>query len=183
MSDAEHWDRRYLAEGPTPRQKVGPPEVFAAHAHAFPTTGFALDIACGQGRTAVWLAERGMAVHGVDVSAVAIAHAAAAARDRRVAGRCRFEVADLDGGLPAGPPADVIVCHLFRDERLDAALVTRLAPGGLLAIAALSEVGAAPGRFRVRAGELTTAFAALDVVAAGEGSGTAWLMGRRPASC
>ncbi|MGE2715578.1 SAM-dependent methyltransferase [Mycolicibacterium litorale] len=182
MSDGAHWDRRYARLGPAPAEAVGLPDVFAAHADAFPTTGFALDVACGQGRAALWLAQRGMTVQGLDVSAVAIEHATAAARRRGVADRCTFEVADLDGGLPSGPPADVIVCHLFRDARLDRALIARLAPGGLLAIAALSEVGAAPGRFRVRAGALGDAFAELQVVAAGEGSGTAWLVGRRRGS-
>lgn len=183
MSDGAHWDRRYARLGPARDGAIGLPDVFAAHADAFPATGSALDIACGQGRIALWLAERGMAVRGVDVSAVAIAHAAAAAREHRLADRCRFEVADLDGGLPPGPQAEVIVCHLFRDPRLDRALITRLAPGGLLAIAALSEVGAAPGRFRVRPHELSDAFAELDVVAAGEEAGIAWLLARRPAPC
>ncbi|BBY15794.1 class I SAM-dependent methyltransferase [Mycolicibacterium litorale] len=181
--DGAHWDRRYAELGPAPVGAVALPGVFAPHSSAFPTEGAALDLACGQGRIGLWLAELGLTVHGSDVSAVAIEQAAAAARQRGVSDRCRFEVLDLDGGLPVGPPADVIVCHMFRDERLDRALVARLAPGGLLAIAALSEVGAAPGRFRTRPGELAEAFADLDVVAAGEGSGTAWLMGRRPRSC
>ncbi|WP_372443068.1 cyclopropane-fatty-acyl-phospholipid synthase family protein [Mycolicibacterium baixiangningiae] len=182
VSDGAHWDRRYTQLGPTPAEAVGLPDVFAPHRAAFPTEGFALDIACGQGRTAVWLAERGLTVLGFDISEVAVEQAAATARQRRVADRCRFEVVDLDGGLPAGPAADVIVCHLFREERLDRALAERLAPGGLLAIAALSEVGSAPGRYRVRQGALTNAFADLDVVAADEGSGVAWLLGRRHCS-
>jgi SAM-dependent methyltransferase len=183
MNDGAHWDHRYERLGPASDEAIGLPGVFAAHSSQFPITGFALDIGCGQGRIALWLAERGMSVTGYDVSAVAAQYAAAAARRRQVADRCRFEVVDLDPGLPAGPSADVIVCHLFRDARLDRALVERLAPGGLLAIAVLSEVGAAPGRFRARAGELVDAFSDLDVVAAGEGSGTAWLVGRRSSSC
>jgi hypothetical protein len=42
----------------------------------------------------------------------------------------------------------------------------------------LSEVGAAPGPFRAKPGELTAAFAELDPVAAGEGEGQAWLLAR-----
>jgi hypothetical protein len=85
---------------------------------------------------------------------------------------------DLDDGLPAGPPIDVILCHKFRDRRLDQAIIDRLAPGGVLAISALSEVGAAPGPFRATPGELPAAFAELDIVAAGEGQGQAWLLAR-----
>ncbi|SRX95273.1 putative methyltransferase [Ilumatobacter coccineus YM16-304] [Mycobacterium shimoidei] len=146
----------------------------------FPTTGQALDLACGQGLTAVWLARRGMAVWGLDVSAVAIDQARDLARACGVDDRCRFEVVDLDHGLPPGPAVQVIVCNRFRDRRLDAAIIRRLAPGGLLAITALSEVGAAaPGPFRAAAGELTAAFGQLDVITAGEGGGAAWLLARR----
>lgn len=158
---------------------IGVPACFAPVAAEFPHAGSALDIACGQGRFAVWLAARGMHVWGVDISAVAVAHAAALARHHDVVAHCRFDVTDLDDGLPPGPPIDVLVCHLFRDRRLDDALVARLVPGGLLAIAVLSEVGAAPGPFRARRGELIAAFGHLNVIAAGEGDGTAWLLARR----
>jgi SAM-dependent methyltransferase len=117
-------------------------------------------------------------VWGLDVSVVAIDQARDLAERSGVADRCRFDVADLDKGLPDGPPVDVILCHKFRDRRLDQAMVGRLAPGGLLAIAALSEVGAAPGPFRAGGGELRAAFADLSVVAAGEGEGYAWLLAR-----
>jgi 2-polyprenyl-3-methyl-5-hydroxy-6-metoxy-1,4-benzoquinol methylase len=138
----------------------------------------ALDLACGQGVGAVWLARRGLSVLGLDVSTVAIDQARDLARRSAVADRCRFDVFDLDDGLPAGPPVAVILCNKFRDRRLDQTLIERLAPGGLLAIAALSEVGGAPGPFRAPPGELPAAFAELDLVAAGEGRGYAWLLAR-----
>ena len=74
---------------------------------------------------------------------------------------------------------NLVLCHRFRDPRLDAQIIDRLAPGGLLAICVLSEVGATPGRFRAAPGELRTAFAALDVLAAGQGDGQAWLLAAR----
>lgn len=154
------------------------PAVFAAYQDLFPSTGRALDLACGQGGASVWLARRGLDVLGVDVSPVAIGRARELASGNGVGARCRFEVADLDDGMPAGPPVDVILCHKFRDRRLDAAIVERLAPGGLLAISALSEVGAKPGPFRVRAGELPAAFASLEQIAAEEGDGEAFLLAR-----
>ncbi|WP_167106308.1 methyltransferase domain-containing protein [Mycobacterium sp. DL592] len=174
--DRVRWDGRHADREPGP---VGPPGLFAAYESAFPVAGHALDLACGQGEVSVWLAVRGLHVLGVDVSPVAIAAARELAVRNAVDGRCRFEVLDLDGGLPPGPPANVIVCNKFRDRRLDAAIVERLAPGGLLAISALSEVGAHPGPFRVAAGELEHAFADLDVLAASEADGQAWLLARR----
>jgi hypothetical protein len=119
-----------------------------------------------------------MTVSGFDVSPVAIAQATDLALASGVAPRCRFVVADLDAGLPPGPPADVVLCHRFRDSRLDDDIIARLAPGGLLGISALSEVGASPGPFRVEARELNRAFAALDLIAASEGDGQAWLLAR-----
>ena len=126
----------------------------------------------------MWLATLGLLVRGLDVSPVAVGLARDLARRRGVAARCRFDVVDLDGGLPGGPPVEVIACHRFRDPRLDRAIVRRLAPGGLLAIAVLSEVGVGPGPFRAAPGELTAAFAALEVIAAGERRGEAWLLAR-----
>lgn len=174
--DRAHWDDRYARLEPAAVDAVGLPARFAPSAEAFPTAGAALDLACGQGRAAVWLARRGLDVLGIDVSAVAVNQARELAARAGVADRCRFDVWDLDDGLPPGPPAAVILCHRFRDARLDDAVVARLAPGGLLAVTALSEVGATPGRFRVAAGELPRAFAALDLLDAGEAAGEAWLL-------
>jgi SAM-dependent methyltransferase len=176
--DRRRWDERYANLRPASVASVEPPGVFATYAEVFPTTGRALDLACGQGIGAVWLARRGLDVLGLDISPVAIAQARDLAERTGVGDRCRFGVFDLDDGLPAGPPVDVILCHKFRDRRLDQALIGRLAPGGLLAIAVLSEVGAAPGPFRAVAGELPAAFADLNVVAAGEREGYAWLLAR-----
>lgn len=181
-ADRRRWDERYATTAPPAVRAVGPPDFLAPHAELLPGAGSALDLACGPGLAAVWLATRGLAVQGVDVSPVAVDHARDLADRAGVSDRCRFEVFDLDGGLPAGPPVDVILCHRFRDRRLDRAIVERLAPGGLLAIAVLSEVGGSPGPFRAAAGELPAAFADLELVAADEGAGCAWLLARAPKS-
>lgn len=178
--DRERWDARYAGLPAPPVERVGPPGRLAPFAEAFPTSGRALELACGQGSASVWLAGRGLDVLGVDVSPVAVAQAKALAAAVGRAERCRFLVWDLDAGLPDGAPVDVVVCHRFRDARLDRAVVERLGPGGLLAVVALSEVGATPGPFRVAAGELPAAFADLEVLHAGEGDGEAWLLARRP---
>lgn len=173
--DRIRWDAAYTERGAAAPPAL--PAVFADHEDLFPHAGAALEIACGAGGAAVWLAQRGLDVHGVDVSAVALERARALAEQHGVA--VCFEAADLDGGVPAGEPVNVLLCNKFRDPRLDKQIVDRLAPGGLLAICVLSEVGATPGRFRAAPGELRTAFSALDEIAAGEGDGQAWLLARR----
>ncbi len=183
MSDNDRirWNARYLGQGAPPTDAIGLAAVFQPYHDTFPHSGRALDVACGPGLGAVWLALRGLTVWGLDVSEVAIDQARDLARRHRVDDRCRFEIVDLDHGLPPGPPVDVIYCHKFRDRRLDRTMVERLTPGGLLAIAVLSQFGAAPGPFRAAPGELDAAFADLEPIAAGEGGGQAWLLARRRA--
>jgi SAM-dependent methyltransferase len=173
--DRARWDRRYTASDGDAATAVGLPALFRPFADHFPTAGCALDIACGRGSGALWLARRGMQVRGYDVSAAAIAQASAAAQAGGLAERCGFVVADLDAGLPPGPSAAVVLCSMFRDPRLDAAIVARLGSGGVLAISALSERSAGPGRFRVPPDEFLAPFAALEVIAAGD----AWLLARK----
>jgi len=181
MSDADRlrWDGRYTTRGPAHVEVASLPTVFAHYADEFPVAGKALDLACGQGGTSVWLARRGLRVWGVDASPVVIDQARDLADRCQVLQRCRFSVTDLDDGLPVGEPMDAIVCHRFRAQHLYPAIVERLAPGGLLAISVLSEVGADPGPYRAPPGELSAAFAELELIAAGEGDGIAWLVARR----
>jgi 2-polyprenyl-3-methyl-5-hydroxy-6-metoxy-1,4-benzoquinol methylase len=176
--ERRHWDERHAGAG------VGSgipalPTAFAAIEDWFPIGGRALEIACGRGELSVWLAMRGMDVLGVDVSPAAVDLAAGLASLSAVADRCRFEVWDLDDGLPPGPPVDLVVCHMYRESRLDQELIERVAPCGLIAIASLSEVGGAPGRFRAAPGELREAFAALETLSDSEDDGVAWLVGSK----
>ena len=178
--DRRRWDRRHRALDAVDPAALELPTVFDVAASEFPSTGHALELACGRGATSVWLARRGLDVLGVDVSPAAIEQAGELAGRAGVADRCRFEVHDLDAGLPDGSPADVIVSHMYRPTGLGSAIIERLVPGGLLAVAVLSEVDSEPGRFRAAAGELAREFAALDVLIHEEGHGRAWLVARRP---
>ena len=128
--DRLRWDAVYAARGVADVEPAVPAD-FRAAEHRFPTTGRALDLACGRGGAAVWLARRGLAVWGLDVSAVAIDQARARAAQWQVAHRCRFDVVDLDHGLPPGPPVDVVICHRFRAPDLTDAVIDRLAAAGI----------------------------------------------------
>lgn len=180
--DRRNWDDRYRIRTPTRSEDVRLPEPFTSHADRFPAAGTALELACGAGAVSVWLAGRGLNVRGLDISDVAIGEARKLAQDNEVGHRCQFDVVDLDAGLPAGVHADVICCFLFRDRGLYRSIIDRLAPGGLLAMSVLSEVGAQPSRHRAGPGELTDAFAELDRIAAGEGGGRAWLLASKIAA-
>lgn len=177
--DRVRWDQRYGDREGLSDDDVALPAVFQPFAETFPTAGHALDLACGRGGAAVWLAQRGLEVWGYDVSPVAITQARGLAELAGVAARCHFAAIDLDDGLPVGRPLDMLVCNGFRDRSLYRPIRDRLAAGGLLAISVLSEVGASSGPFRAKAGELAQAFDGLAVIAAREADGHSWLLARR----
>lgn len=181
-ADRERWDQRYAAWDGARQPLV--PSAFADVGDLLPRVGRAIDVACGAGEAAVWLAQRGMKVQGFDVSPVAIGQATQLASAADVTARCRFGVASIDAGLAdvddAGDgPFDLVLCHLFRSPDHYAALADLVAPGGVLAVAVLSEVGASAGRFRAAPGELATAFEALTVTTMSEEDGVARWIGRR----
>jgi SAM-dependent methyltransferase len=177
--DRIRWDRRYAGQPVATIDDVGLPPPFRPFTALFPRCGTALDLACGRGAAAVWLARRGLTVAAHDISAIAAEAAQGLARRFGCAARCVVSVTDLDEGLPPGGPVNVLLCNDFRDPRLYESMLHRLAAGGLLAISVLSEVGGGTGRYRAPAGELTRAFASLEILASGEADGRAWLLARR----
>lgn len=86
---AGDWDARYAGDELV--WSAGPNQFLARELSDLePGTG--LDVACGEGRNALWLAERGWRMIGVDFSAVAIDKARAIAARRHL--DVSFEVAD-----------------------------------------------------------------------------------------
>ncbi|CQD21225.1 methyltransferase [Mycolicibacterium conceptionense] len=108
--------------------------------------GRALDLGCGEGGDAVWLAENGWRVTAVDVSETALGRAAAEAQARGVADQITFERHDLAESLPDGPfdlvSAQFLQSPIFMDR---ADMLRRaadvVAPGGRLVVV---DHGAAP---------------------------------------
>jgi SAM-dependent methyltransferase len=182
QDDANRWDERYDGvTGAAPRA----PEVLERWAGLeclVPSAGRCLDVACGTGGVALWLADRGLEVVALDVSGVAIdvlRRAASTAPARRIDTR----VVDLDDGLPDDlVDLDLVVCQRFRDPSLYGSFIDRLDHGGLAFVTVLSVVGAAePGPFHAPAGELRRAFARDDceVLHEFEGDGVAHAVVRR----
>jgi len=88
-SDQTHWDDRYRATLNGPRTP-SIPERYAAFADAFAAAGTALEIACGTGAAAVWLAKQGVHTRAYDISPVAIETANQLAAKHDVRDRCHF---------------------------------------------------------------------------------------------
>jgi len=104
--------------------------VLHEHAHLLPAHGQALDLACGLGANALFLAERGLAVSAWDRSSVAIerVQAEAVARGLNVTASVR----DVVHQPPAAASFDVIVVAHFLARDLFPALLAALRPGGLM---------------------------------------------------
>lgn len=127
----DRWNERYHA---TPLLWSAEPNRFveAELAGIEPSTG--LDLACGEGRNAIWLAELGWQMVGVDFSSVAIERARRLSNQRDVA--IEWITADLEEWAPGRSFGLVLIAylHLPSSERTE---LTRRAsewvePGGWL---------------------------------------------------
>ena len=126
----EDWDKRYASVENLWAVK---PNRFLVAEVAGLEQGRALDLACGEGQNAIWLATLGWDVTGVDYSEMAIAKARA--RAERDGVRVTFECADLLEYEAAAGAFDLVVVlylHIPSDGRKHvlARASTALAPGG-----------------------------------------------------
>ncbi|CAN7400404.1 NAD(P)/FAD-dependent oxidoreductase [Microbacterium sp. LjRoot45] len=129
-----HWEQRYAENTRFWSGRVN--ATTAAVVGGLPARGTALEVGCGEGADAVWLAEQGWEVTAVDVSASAIERARAAAVERGVADRVHFVVADAVDALPDGP-FDLVVSSFLHSWEGDFPRIgilrdaaSRVAPGG-----------------------------------------------------
>lgn len=94
------WDDSYASGEPLPWDTGSPDPMLVdmIESRAIPP-GRTLEVGCGTGTNAIYLARHGFDVLGVDISPVAVEHARGKAHER-----CRFEVLDfLTETPPAGP--------------------------------------------------------------------------------
>ncbi|HET8953553.1 MAG TPA: methyltransferase domain-containing protein [Solirubrobacteraceae bacterium] len=185
MSELEdprvRWNARYAAKGQELFERA-PSEWVAEHrdvivAHG---PGRVVDVACGGGRNAVFLAEHGFDVDAVDVSDVAIDGVSAVARYRGL----RITAARADVVLTPfpRPPYRVVLTMNFLRRELFGRLEDAVDDGGLLVFQSWMDHPrlAHP----LQPGELPNAFASLEVLAYREDPGAmrAGIVARRPAA-
>jgi SAM-dependent methyltransferase len=146
------WDERHRAAPPSLEPD---PVLVSAAEHLKP--GRALDLACGTGRNALWLAERGWNVTAVDGSraAIEILQSRSSAIDARVA--------DLERGEYAIEPRawDLIAIIRYLQRDLFEAAKAGVAPGGLIVATALL---GDRGRYRMHPGELRRYFEGWEIL-------------------
>ena len=131
--DAQQWDDRY---GHDELLWTAEPNRFLVAELSGLQPGRALDVGCGEGRNAVWLAEQGWTVTGVDFSEVGLDKARRLAHARHV--NVTFELADVTTYQPGADFDLVIVMYLHLPEsaraRAFANAARGLAPGGTLLV-------------------------------------------------
>ncbi len=143
---ATFWEERYAA---TERSWSGLPNAALVETAAHLAPGSALELGCGEGADARWLAERGWRVTALDISPTAVERAAAlasaSAAVAEAGGGVDARVADLSGPWPVEGEFELVLASflhspvaLDRAEILRRALA-RVAPGGRLLVISHAE--------------------------------------------
>ncbi len=121
------WNQKYC------RSTTGSPEparILKDFAHLLPARGNALDIACGLGGNALFLAERGLDTQALDISPVAIEKLRGFATQRNL--DIQYTAQDIQAFDWEEKRFDVIVVSRFLDRSLASSMIAGLKPGGLL---------------------------------------------------
>jgi SAM-dependent methyltransferase len=136
MSAEAYWDARYAQSD---RIWSGEPNTVLVAEITDLEPGRALDLGCGEGGDAIWLARQGWRVTATDVSRVVLDRAARYAAAAEVADRIDWQWHDLAVSFPAGT-FDLVSAHFLhshlempREEILRTAAAA-VAPGGVLLI-------------------------------------------------
>ena len=136
VTPAEAWEFRYAEQ---PQRWSGNPNATLVDVVGGLVPGRAVDLGCGEGADAIWLARQGWTVLGVDISPTAVSRAHGAAVEAGIDGRASFEAHDLSTWEPDGE-VDLVTASFFhsREELARADILRRVtahvAPGGHVAI-------------------------------------------------
>jgi SAM-dependent methyltransferase len=168
--DIQSWDERYrTASRPREDLEAPPTPLVVRIAKALPA-GNALDLACGAGRNALWLAEHGWRVTAVDGSATAIDILRTRARERGLDVISR--VADLEtGGYKIKPGTwDLIAIAYYLQPDLIESAKAGLKPGGVIVVIVhITVPGEEPTKHRLPPGELIRRFEGWETLHSFEG--------------
>lgn len=189
--DQAKWDRRYRAGDAEPPSVA---HVLKHYAHLLPNTGTALDLACGRGGNAIFLAEYGLDTHAWDISSEVLTQL----QHRTQLPNLQTRIFDAEHeNLPVNH-FDVIVVSRYLLRELFPALICALKPAGLLYYQTfiadkVESIGPSRDAYLLQPNELLHSFQTLQILAYREegqvGDATqgfrneAMLVARKASSC
>lgn len=162
------WEQHYR-EGKRGREDH--PTILLVETEARLNSGTAIDLACGTGRNALFLAEKGWAVTAIDGSETAIATAKQRAASHGLP--VKAEVADLtapDFQIPYGQFDLIVIAYYLQRDLIEQAKNAVKASGVILAIAHTPEPGEEWTPKRAKPGELRSFFTGWELLHDYEGA-------------
>jgi len=159
------WEKKYSGDDYEPNRN---PSALLTEWLGDRPPGSALDLACGTGRNALYLAEKGYAVSAIDSSPRAIELAEQAARKEGL--KINWIVADLDDYAIRERYDLIVISFFYPNKNLVPAIINALKKGGILLYENnMLSPSAAEGevrkhRFHLKPGELPRIFKDLKVI-------------------
>ena len=112
-NDKKKWNAHYSS---CVKDLSEPAEVLSQHQHLLPVRGTALDLACGRGANALWLAKCGLTVSAWDISSVALEQLEQDANKNNLS--IKLERRDVTLNPPLPDTFNIIVASRFLDRKL-----------------------------------------------------------------
>jgi len=164
------WEERYRAERRSAGDTEATPTPLLVETARHLAPGKALDLACGTGRNALWLAEHGWCVTAVDGAPAAIEILRSRAAERGITVDAR--IADLEKGeyqIERSAWDLIVICYYLQRDLFQPAKEGLVPSGILLAIVHITEPGEEPTEHRLRPGELMKYFQGWEILHRHEG--------------
>ncbi len=184
--DIVRWNAKYRAVSYT--AVAQPDELLVAHQALLFRNARVLDVACGAGANAIFAAQCGCRVVGVDASLEGLRIAARRAREADLA--VFLLNADLESWRPPPERFDLVMVFRYLNRALMPSLQSAIRPGGVLIYKTfnrnfLQQKADMNPDYLLQPGELAPCFATLDEIATNDGAANqdvfSWWIGRKPA--
>ena len=134
QEERQSWDERFRTGDHAGAEPDAFLTVLDEYRELLPHRGRALDVACGAGRNAVWLAQRNWSVTGCDIAMEGLRKARRLASERGLT--IDWVCADLENGPPFCAQSsglfDLIVCFFYLERSLFPWFKAALKPGGFV---------------------------------------------------
>ena len=163
------WNEIYAAKNsPAEKLATSVANVLKEHAYLLPKSGSALDLACGLGANAIFLANHGLHTHAWDISEVVIKKLQTYNKENNLGIVCK--ICDVEKYPPVPDSFDVICISYFLERELSASIIQALKPDGLLFYQTfikekVSDFGPSNPNYRLQENELLKLFSSLHVLA------------------